>query len=362
MSGMILRDLMQHRRRLFWLLQINGWVAYALMNFLQGFTYDRSPIYIVPSVVYALTGFFLTLIMRQIYLRIWNRPPLQMFTVAVITSLLFAVVFEASRALAYLNLYPSDWQINAWWEVFRQYTLSLYVLLAWSALYFGIKYYRKVEQQRAQLLEATTTAQTAQLKMLRYQLNPHFLFNTLNAVSTLILAGENDKANRMVVKLSHFLRRSLEMEPMQMVTLREELQAIHEYLEVEQIRFGDRLSIDWAVDAKAYSARVPSLLLQPIIENAIKYAIAPSEEGGHIRIAVSLDGDALNIAIRDDGPGLDATSQQLTTVSGTGLGLENIRARLQALYGNRQSVRIDDIAAGGVQVNLQMPYQTLAEN
>jgi len=362
MSGLLLKNLLQHRRRLFWLLQINGWVAYALMNFLQGFTYDRTAIYIVPSAVYALTGFVLSLIMRQIYLRVWNRPPMLMFTVAVITSLLFAVVFEASRALAYQNLYPNDWQIDAWWEVFRQYTLSLYVLLAWSALYFGIKYYRKVEQQRAQLLEATNTAQTAQLKMLRYQLNPHFLFNTLNAVSTLILADENDKANRMVVKLSQFLRRSLEMEPMQMVTLRDELQAIHEYLEVEQIRFGDRLKIDWEVDEAAYSARVPSLLLQPIIENAIKYAIAPTEAGGHIRIAVSLSGDALNISVRDDGPGLDPSSQQLATAAGTGLGLENIRARLQTLYGSRQSVRIDDVAAGGVQVNLQMPFQTLADN
>ncbi|MDA3934691.1 MAG: histidine kinase [Gammaproteobacteria bacterium] len=353
----MLKNLLQHRRRLFWLLQISGWAGYALMNFLQGLAYDRTPIYIIPSLVYALSGFCLTLVMRQIYLRIWNQPPLSMFTVAVLSSLLFAVVFEASRVLAYLNLYPSDWQIEAWWEVFRQYSLSLYVLLAWSALYFGIKYYRKVEQQRAQLLEATTAAQTAQLKMLRYQLNPHFLFNTLNAVSTLILAGQNDTANRMVVKLSHFLRRSLEMEPMQMVSLRDELQAIREYLEVEQIRFAERLSILWDVDEQAYSAQVPSLLLQPIIENAIKYAIAPSVDGGHIEIKVSLLDETLHIVVQDDGPGLDHQRNRPSEASGTGLGLENIRARLRALHGDMQSVIIEDAPEGGVRVSLQMPYE-----
>ncbi len=112
---------------------------------------------------------------------------------------------------------------------------------------------------------------------------------------------------------------------------------------------------------RAYAARIPSLLLQPIIENAIKYAIAPREDGGHIRIVVTLSDDCLNIIVRDNGPGLASTSQQVPKVSGTGLGLENIRSRLEALYGTRQSVSVNDISGGGgVQVHLQMPFQALA--
>ena len=161
---------------------------------------------------------------------------------------------------------------------------STYLLLCWTGIYFGIKYYESLQQQREATLRAATLAQEAQLKMLRYQLNPHFLFNTLNAISTLILDNENRTANQTVMRLSEFLRYTLDQDPMKKVTLRQEIEAMNLYLTTEKLRFGERLRLEFAIEERALEALVPSLLLQPLIENAVKYAVSPSEQGGTIRV------------------------------------------------------------------------------
>jgi len=188
------------------------------------------------------------------------------------------------------NVLYWDWVKDAWrpehlMDFVSGILGSFYILLCWSGLYFGIKYYLQLQEQTEQTLKATSAAHQAQLKMLRYQLNPHFLFNTLNAISTLILDGANETANKAVSRLSDFLRYTLDNDPMSRVTLGSELSAIDLYLEIEKVRFGDRLVIEKSIEAKAQDALVPSLILQPLIENAIKYAITPSEEGGTLRIS-----------------------------------------------------------------------------
>jgi LytS/YehU family sensor histidine kinase len=169
------------------------------------------------------------------------------------------------------NVLYYDWVKNNWQpEHLMDYVGgvmgSFYILLCWSGLYFGIKYYQQLQEQTEQTLKATAAAHQAQLKMLRYQLNPHFLFNTLNAISTLILDGANETANSAVSRLSDFLRYTLDNDPMSRVTLGSELGAIDLYLEIEKVRFGDRLVIEKAVEEKALDALVPSLILQPMIE------------------------------------------------------------------------------------------------
>ena len=139
--------------------------------------------------------------------------------------------------------------------------------------------------------------------MLRYQLNPHFLFNTLNAISTLILDNENRTANQAVMRLSEFLRYTLDQDPMKKVTLRQEIEAMNLYLTTEKLRFGERLRLEFAVEERALEALVPSLLLQPLIENAVKYAVSPSERGGTIRVEGRARGSMLELAVSDDGPG-----------------------------------------------------------
>jgi LytS/YehU family sensor histidine kinase len=198
-------------------------------------------------------------------------------------------------------------------------------------------------------------AHQAQLKMLRYQLNPHFLFNTLNAISTLVLDRDNGTANQMVQGLSAFLRHSLDSDPMQRVTLKQELDALNLYLGIEKIRFAERLAVETRIAPECYSALLPSLLLQPLVENAIKHAIARMVEGGRLVIAAERQGERLQLQVADNGPG--SPDLALANGDGCGVGLKNTRERLRVLYGDAQSVDVRRGAAGGVQVTLSIPFE-----
>lgn len=208
-------------------------------------------------------------------------------------------VWMSSRAYLYYHWIETSEDMEAWAEKMGPTATEMYekvsflegyvsgwtVMLAWSALYFAIKYYRIFQEVRESALKSAAMAHEAQLKMLRYQLNPHFLFNTLNAISTLVLEQQTELANRMVTRLSSFLRYSLDSDPMQRVTLRQELVALQLYLDIEKVRFEERLRLQVDVSDEAQEAMIPSLLLQPLVENAIKYGIARAEAGGHLRIA-----------------------------------------------------------------------------
>ncbi len=235
--------------------------------------------------------------------------------------------------------------------------MSTYLLLCWSALYFGIKYYESKQQQQEAVLRAVTLAQEAQLKMLRYQLNPHFLFNTLNAISTLILDNQNRTANRAVMRLSEFLRYTLDQDPMKRVTLRQEIEALDLYLGTERLRFGERLRLEFAMEGTALDALVPSLLLQPLVENALKYAVSPRELGGMVRIEGRVRGTMLELSVTDDGPGLDDSSRP--TERRGGVGLRNTLERLAVLYGDNYRFAVLD-SHPGLRVEMALPFETNA--
>ena len=184
------------------------------------------------------------------------------------------------------------------------YSTPIWIMSAWSVLYFGIKYSRIFQEYRESALKSAAMAHEAQLKMLRYQLNPHFLFNTLNAISTLVLEQQIELANRMVTKLSSFLRYSLDNDPMLKITLAKELKALRLYLDIEKVRFEERLELQVDIEEQANRALIPSLLLQPLVENAIKFAIAKSEEGGTLKIAARVFAGDLLLEVSDDGPGV----------------------------------------------------------
>ena len=186
-------------------------------------------------------------------------------------------------------------------------------------------------------------------------MNPHFLFNTLNAISTLILDGANDTANKAVTRLSDFLRYTLDNDPMSRVTLGSELAAIDLYLEIEKVRFGDRLVIEKSIEAAASEALVPSLILQPLIENAIKYAISPMENGGTLRISARVQHDTLVMQLSDTGPGLSAPAGSKKT---GGVGLKNTRERLQQLYGDDQAFTLAPNEPRGLCITINIPYET----
>ena len=198
----------------------------------------------------------------------------------LVTCYVTALALRTVINLAYKQLVEPDWQFKTLFELFGGALSTTYLLLCWSALYFGIKYYESQQQQQEAALKAAALAQEAQLKMLRYQLNPHFLFNTLNAISTLILDNQNRTANHAVTRLSEFLRYTLDQDPMKKVTLRQEIEALDLYLGTERLRFGERLRLEYAIEGPALEALVPSLLLQPLLENSLKYAVSPREQGG----------------------------------------------------------------------------------
>ncbi|MCV6613620.1 MAG: histidine kinase, partial [Cellvibrionaceae bacterium] len=234
-------------------------------------------------------------------------------------------------------------------------TTASWVFLVWSGHYFGIKYYMLLQEEKQRGLLAMSMAHEAQLKMLRYQLNPHFLFNTLNAISTLILDKDTQLANTMVTRLSRFLRYSLDNDPMQKVTVDEEVEALRLYLDIEKVRFDERLQIYFEVAPQAKTALMPSLLLQPLVENAIKYAIAQSIKGGTLTVKAQVFGNDLLLAVADDGPGLDSSIP--SDNKGSGVGLANCRERLQELYGQEQSFRLSKTEPHGLTINIRIPLE-----
>jgi LytS/YehU family sensor histidine kinase len=245
---------------------------------------------------------------------------------------------------------------------------SILIFVCWVAFYHGVKYYQLLQNEHETLLmvaaenkeqqlrraKAETIAHEAQLKMLRYQLNPHFLFNTLNAISALVKVKQAATANSMIVQLSDFLRYSLDNDPIKRVSLEQELDALKLYLNIEQTRFGDRLEMQFDIQPQASAVLVPSLILQPLIENAIKYAIAPTETGGKLIIAARLDGEYLEIEITDTGPGLDNLTVEMQS---TGVGLRNTIDRLHEFYGDSYSFRLEHAKPKGLTVFMRLPLE-----
>lgn len=350
-------ELLDDRTRLFWILNIGGWIGYGLAAYLGALVYEKPDAYVLVIAGAAVTGFLLTLPLRLFYRRLWSQPPFVIAAGAVAACYALALVWRVVVNQSYWTLVKDGWQPSALTDYINGVMGSFYILLCWSGLYFGIKYYRMLQEQTEKALRANAAAHQAQLSMLRYQLNPHFLFNTLNAISTLILDRDNERANRTVSRLSDFLRHSLDdSDPMRLVPLEQELRALELYLDIEKVRFGERLTVERRIDDEALPALVPSLILQPLIENAIKYAVSPMEDGGTIRISARRRGDSLELAVADTGPGLQPARSDRK--SSCGVGLRNVRERLQHLYGDRQSFTLEPNEPHGLIVRMVIPYRT----
>ena len=343
--------------RLFWLLHAGGWSAYFLNGYLQGLAHGKGADYFILPLSTAIAGFVVTLGLRWVLRALWQLPPAKLVA-AMITPVLLATAFMGMIFLLVLIDWCGDECRPANTLGYVAYTTGyVYVILAWVGLYVGIKYYRQLQQQTRHALAATATAHQAQLKMLRYQLNPHFLFNTLNAISTLVLDRDMDTANRIVQALSAFLRHSLDADPMQRVTLKQEMDAINLYLNIEKLRFAERLRITTDIEADCWSALLPSLLLQPLVENSIKHAVAMRVEGGTLTLSARAAAGKLILSIVDDGPGCPALEGN-ELPAGTGVGLANTRERLRVLYGRRQSFEIRNRPEGGLAITVTLPFET----
>jgi two-component sensor histidine kinase len=368
----MLNALAQHPSRLFWVLHLGGWLAWGL---LAKYAYtvatldEVPPKYFVYVMLITAVGAAITLVLRYVYRFAWNWPLWARVLVFLGATGAAGFGWLEVRGYFYTRWFESAAEMEAWYEkmgdaaeiywkmtYMESITIAWIVMVAWSALYFGIKYYQVFQEVQKSALRSAAMAHEAQLKMLRYQLNPHFLFNTLNAISTLILERQTDDANRMVTRLSSFLRHSLDNDPMKMVTLEQELAALKLYLDIEKVRFEERLDLQLDIEAAARQARIPSLLLQPLVENAIKYGIARAEEGGALRIAARVFAGDLLIELSDDGPGVELVDGEIPGANG--VGLRNTRERLAELYGPRHAFRLRPTEPHGLTIDIRIPFDT----
>jgi len=354
-----LEQFRSNRNVLFWSLHAAGWAAYGLTQYFGALLYEKPSSYARVIAVSAIAGFVLSMPMRYIYRRLWSRPTRIRIVGVLVTCYVTALALRIVINMSYKAFVQPDWQAQTLFELFGGTLSTTYLLVCWSVLYFGIKFYESQRKQEEAMLKAVALAQEAQLKMLRYQLNPHFLFNTLNAISTLILDNQNRKANHAIARLSEFLRYTLDQDPMKKVTLRQELEALDLYLGTERLRFGERLRLEYAIEPAALEGLVPSLLLQPLLENSLKYAVSAREQGGVVRIEGRIREGLLELAVIDDGPGLREGAASAGGNERRGVGLRNTRDRLTVLYGeNCRFVVLN--SHPGLRVDMALPLELRA--
>lgn len=227
----------------------------------------------------------------------------------------------------YYTLYPDHWMSR--WELSETYKAYQWNFFAWCALYAAARNNAEVRRRDQQLADANSAAQQAQLLALRLQINPHFLFNTLNTLAGLIVLGRTSESEKMVLSLSRFLRYTLARTPSQLTTLADEVGMLRQYLEIEAARFSDRLKVTWDIPAGCMQAMVPSLILLPLVENALKYGLGGSDRPVEILIGAREEAGHLVLRVEDDGGSAHGNAG-----NGLGIGLSNARQRLSALYGD----------------------------
>ncbi len=347
----------EQKEALFWKLQTTGWLAFGATRALNAFALGEDINFQITVIFSVIGGFLITVLLRIIYrkLRRSYLPPLTLILTIISCIVVSAILLSAIDIWIVLQTYYIDIQIYK----FAGRTLyDVFVLLIWTGAYFIINYHFMLMEQKEMYLQAIAQAHQSQLQMLRYQLNPHFLFNTLNAISTLVLDNQSKEANTMLTKLSAFLRFSLVNQPQQKISLKEEIYALWLYLDIEKIRFQDRLILEFNIAKNTEKAMIPSLLLQPLVENAVKYAIAPMEDGGTISLTTSKNDNRLNIVLRDTGPGLpDNGILHDPESTSTGVGIANTRERLQKLYPKNHKFVARTHPDGGTEITINIPFE-----
>ena len=342
----------------FWLLQTFGWCGYALVLFLAiiqpqintlGFNFSGQ---LSNLCLETLAGFLLSylqwIIVRRIvrYRLKWTLA-LSFLSSAILGFAWNVIKLISFKVVVYQQVWHEHWDMLEFggWLLF-----SVATMFVWNAIFFIMLYNRKLQQEHELLLRARTSEKEAQLQMMRYQLNPHFMFNTMNAISTLIYRNDNERANEMLEKLCTFLRHSLEYQSDKHSRLKREIEMAQLYLSIEKVRFSERLNIKVLVPKEILIAHVPSLVLQPVLDNAVKHGIESRSEAGEIVIRGWRKGDTLMLEVTDSG------SHSVDHKIGFGIGLNNTRERIKTLFNGEGSVKLRKNNDGSTSVTLVMPF------
>jgi two-component system, LytTR family, sensor kinase len=340
----------------FWTVQIGGWVCFYLWGSISLLPFLRQPGALRANTVFFVTLFIASSLMRPVCRSLmrhtysWLALELRAFAWSLLGGVSAGYVGE---------LATSPHGSFSWTNWLGTSVRSTFILFVWCSLYFSIKLWQQSLRERERLLRAEAEVRDVRLSALRYQLNPHFLFNSLNAVSTLVLEGNPPAATRMLAQIGEFLRTILDNEAVPETPLSKEMAFAEEYLAIEQTRLGPRLRVDWAIAPETLDALVPSMLLQPLIENAVRHGVAPLVEGGTIRIESKLQGVRLQIVVHNSGPagaGLASPNEPAS-----GIGITNTAERLKTLYAADHKFVLRWPEAGGCEVTVELPFRKIAQ-
>jgi two-component system, LytTR family, sensor kinase len=337
----------------FWRLQALGWTGMYAFALLDALPFVREPSAFWPrvlgSTIACATLFAASCILRAVCRSLLKRslPWFQLQLRAFgWTSLLGGT---AGALIQFLALHYSQ---PDWAELVSNYLRYTILLLFWCNLYFNLKQWQSASEERERLVRAEADARDARLSALRNQLNPHFMFNALNAVSTLAVEGNTGAVSRMLAQIADLLRATLDTERPFEISLSEEMSFTERYLAIEQAQLGDRLQVDFVIAPETLSAAVPSMILQPLVENAVRHGIAPTVEGGKITIRSELHELALRILVKNTG-----ARHALPLKTTGGIGLSNTAERLRTLYAPHHKFEIQWPEAGGCCVLIEIPHR-----
>jgi two-component system sensor histidine kinase AlgZ len=337
----------------FWQLQILGWVSFYAWTLLGAIPdlVHRAGAFRENSVITGLL-FLGTCALRPVCRWLLRRYPSWLafewraFCASVVLGSAAAFVFEWTLTGIH-NLDPVDLVGNC--------ARFPFLLFSWCSLYFSIKHWNSSSREKERLLRAEAEVREARLQALRYQLNPHFLFNSLNAVSTLVLDGEASAATKMLSQIGEFLRTSLNNQAALEAPLSQEMAFTEQYIAIEKTRLGERLQVELTISPDTLDAMVPGMLLQPLVENAVRHGVACLAEGGKVAIESGLHQGRLRIIVRNSGsraPGKHGEGEN-------GIGKRNISERLQTLYGNDHQFWLEWPESGGCAVTVELPIRRI---
>lgn len=341
-----------------WAFILVGWTALGFFTASQIYIryayYSDHPPSWRSALIVAFTDWYAWAALSPFILWIARRLPIEprMKKLHMLLHLLAALLLSALKTIIELQSF------HFFMGVARPFTVpqlqsNLIVYVAIMGIFFAFAYYTKYRTHELRASQLETRLAQAQLQALKMQLHPHFLFNTLHAISTLI-HRDPEAADRMLARLSELLRLTLENAGVQEVPLQQELDFLERYLTIEQIRFQDRLTVEMQIDPATLDLLVPNFILQPLVENAVRHGLAPRAAPGRIEILAQRENGRLHLQVRDDGPGL--TTVQINS-NQTGVGLANTRTRLQQLYGSAHGFDLQNGPAGGLEVNLFIPLK-----
>jgi two-component system, LytTR family, sensor kinase len=359
-------------RTWFWIAHVGGWVAYAsalFLTFLPSMEPGRRGAVFVNKELRAVVGIVLGLGLLRVYRRIVPAPEVtvRVGLIALGVSVLTGIVgyFVHAWLMIAVGLQPSMAIFLEPTTMPRSILEFVFAFLVWSAAYFGVQTWRRSQEREREAVEARHLAQEARLQMLAYQLNPHFLFNALTSIRAMI-DEDRARARQMVTQLAGFLRHSLVERPLQTTTLAAELDALHGYLAIEQIRFEERLAIETRVQPNAERCAIPAFLIHPLVENAIKHGARDRGDGPlRVRLEAVVAGDILRVEVWNTGAlapsrpahrggDLGLAEVSVSSANGTGIGVRNVRERLQHLFPGRHRFELTD-HDGWVRALVELP-------